>query len=152
MILTTDQLHNFAGQVAMVDGSFDPLHEGHIAYFRGAAKFGLPVLCNVAPDRWTVSKHSVLLSQPQRGIVLDAIRYISYVHLAMISTCDVLEMLRPRMYVKGNDWLARGGVPESEQMLCQSLGIEVKYLDTVFNSSTQILARWSSSRIIEQNN
>jgi cytidyltransferase-like protein len=151
MILTTDQLRDFADQLVMVDGSFDPLHEGHIAYFRDAAEFGLPVLCNVAPDEWTVSKHAVLLSQPQRGIVIDAIRYISYVHLAQTSTCNILELLRPRMYVKGIDWLARGGVPHDEQLLCQNLGIEIKYLDTVSNSSSQILAKWSDSRTNEQN-
>lgn len=152
MILTTDQLRDFAGRLAMVDGSFDPIHEGHIAYFAGAAEFGLPVLCNVSPDEWTESKHAVLLSQPRRGIVLDSIRYISFVHLSSISTQDVLELLRPRMYIKGSDWLARGGVPEGERLLCQSLGIEIKYLDTVLNSSSQILSKWSDSKTTEQSN
>ena len=146
MIVLFEDLVNLEKPITMVDGSFDPLHDGHIAYFRGAAELGLPVMCNVAPDKWTVSKHSVLLSQSQRGIVLDAIRYISYVHLALISTLDVLDLLRPRIYVKGNDWLARGGVPEDEQRLCQKLEIEIKYLDTVLNSSSQILAKWSDSQ------
>lgn len=134
----------------MVDGSFDPIHEGHIAYFASAAEFGLPVLCNVASDDWTESKHSVLLSQSRRGIVLDSIRYISFVHLSSISTHDVLELLRPRMYIKGNDWLARGGVPEAERLICQSLGIEIKYLDTVLNSSSRILSKWTESKTTEQ--
>ena len=151
MILSTDQLRDFVGQVAMVDGSFDPIHEGHIAYFRVAAEFGYPVLCNVAPDNWTESKHVVLLSQARRGIVLDSIRYLSFVHLSSISTRNVLELLRPRMYVKGKDWLTRGGVPEGEQMLCRNMGIEIKYLDTVFNSSSQILTEWSDSQATEQN-
>lgn len=151
MILATDQLRNLAGQLAMVDGSFDPIHEGHVAYFAGAAEFGLPVLCNVASDGWTESKHAVLLSQARRGIVLDSIRYLSFVHLSSISTHDVLELLRPRIYVKGNDWLKRGGVPVDEQQICQKLGIEIKYLDTVLNSSSQILSKWSDSRITEQN-
>jgi bifunctional ADP-heptose synthase (sugar kinase/adenylyltransferase) len=150
MILATDQLRNFAGQLAMVDGSFDPIHEGHIAYFAGAVDFGLPVLCNVAPDVWTESKHHVLLSQSRRGIVLDSIRYISFVHLSAISTRDVLELVRPRIYIKGNDWLARGGIPDAEQLLCQSLGIEIRYLDTVFNSSSQILTKWSRSTTTEE--
>ena len=34
MILATDQLHDYVGKLAMVDGSFDPLHDGHIHYFR----------------------------------------------------------------------------------------------------------------------
>lgn len=150
MILNTDQLRNYVGKLAMVDGSFDPIHEGHVAYFAGAAELGLPVLCNVTPDRWTESKHMVLLSQLQRGTVLDSIRYLSFVHLSAISTGDVLELLRPRIYVKGNDWLERGGVPANEQEICQRLGIEINYLDTVLNSSSQILSEWSDSRTTGQ--
>ncbi len=144
MILETSQLSDYVGQVAMVDGSFDPIHDGHIAYFQRAAEFGIPVLCNVASDSWTVTKHQVLLSQVQRGVVLDAIRYISFVHLSSTSTLEVLKILKPRLYIKGNDWVARGGVPKEEQDACNSLNIEVKYLDTVLNSSTRLLANWST--------
>jgi cytidyltransferase-like protein len=144
MILETSQLSDYVGQVAMVDGSFDPIHDGHIAYFQRAAEFGIPVLCNVASDSWTVTKHQVLLSQMQRGVVLDAIRFISFVHLSSTSTLEVLKILKPRLYIKGNDWIARGGVPKEEQDACDSLNIEVKYLDTVLNSSTQLLANWST--------
>jgi len=144
MILETSQLSDYVGQVAMVDGSFDPIHDGHIAYFQRAAEFGIPVLCNVASDSWTVTKHHVLLSQMQRGVVLDAIRFISFVHLSSTSTLEVLKILKPRLYIKGNDWIARGGVPKEEQDACNSLNIEVKYLDTVLNSSTQLLADWST--------
>jgi bifunctional ADP-heptose synthase (sugar kinase/adenylyltransferase) len=144
MILETSQLSDYVGQVAMVDGSFDPIHDGHIAYFQGAAEFGIPVLCNVASDSWTVTKHQVLLSQVQRAVVLDAIRFISFVHLSSTSTLEVLKLLKPRLYIKGNDWIARGGVPKEEQDACNSLDIEVKYLDTVLNSSTRLLADWST--------
>ncbi|MEY3358669.1 MAG: Cytidylyltransferase-like, partial [Actinomycetota bacterium] len=46
MIVAWNDLPNLAGKVAMVDGSFDPLHEGHIAYFSAAAELGWPLLCN----------------------------------------------------------------------------------------------------------
>jgi glycerol-3-phosphate cytidylyltransferase-like family protein len=145
MILSTEQLREYVGQLVMVDGSFDPIHDGHIGYFRAASQFGLPVLCNVASDSWTVSKHPVLLTQNQRGIVLDSIRYLSFVHLSQVSTRDVLRLLQPKMYVKGNDWIARGGVPTEEQQLCDELGIEVKYLETVTNSSSKLLADWATA-------
>ena len=145
MILATDQLRDYVGKVAMVDGSFDPLHDGHIHYFREAAKFGLPILCNVASDAWTSSKHRILLNQEQRGVVLDAILYLSFVHLSAVSTLEVLELLKPKMYIKGNDWVTRGGVPAPEQELCNELSIEIKYLSTVSNSSSKLLANWSSS-------
>ena len=152
MILSTEQLREYVGQLVMVDGSFDPIHDGHIGYFRAASQFGLPVLCNVASDSWTVSKHPVLLTQNQRGIVLDSIRYLSFVHLSQVSTRDVLRLLQPKMYVKGNDWIARGGVPTEEQQLCDELGIEVEYLETVTNSSSKLLADWAATPNQEKGN
>ena len=152
MILSTEQLREYVGQLVMVDGSFDPIHDGHIGYFRAASQFGLPVLCNVASDSWTVSKHPVLLTQNQRGIVLDSIRYLSFVHLSQVSTRDVLRLLQPKMYVKGNDWIARGGVPTEEQQLCDEMGIEVKYLETVTNSSSKLLADWAATPNQEKGN
>ena len=145
MIVTTEQLHKYVGQLAMVDGSFDPLHDGHIAYFRAAAAVGHPLLCNIASDKWTTSKHRVLLSQQQRGVVIDAIKYVSFVHLSATTTLNVLELLQPKVYIKGSDWVARGGVPSEEKEICQKLGIEIMYLDTVTNSSSRLLAEWSAS-------
>jgi len=128
----------------MVDGSFDPIHDGHIGYFKAASELGAPLLCNVASDSWTVTKHPVFLEQDRRGTVLDSIRYISYVHLASIATVEVLRLLQPKFYVKGNDWVARGGVPKSEVEVCSEFGIEIVYLPTVTNSSSKILKEWAN--------
>jgi cytidyltransferase-like protein len=128
----------------MVDGSFDPLHEGHIEYFRLASELGRPVLCNIAPDTWTATKHRILLAQNQRATIIDAIRYISYVHVAESPTAEILRSLAPAAYAKGRDWLDRGGVPALESELCQTLGIQVVYLDSVENSSSEILRRFDS--------
>ena len=128
----------------MVDGSFDPIHDGHIGYFKAASEFGVPLLCNVAPDSWTLTKHPIFLEQQQRGIVLDAIRYITYVHLSGLATVEVLRLLQPKFYIKGNDWVDRGGVPQNEADVCVELGIEVVYLSTVTNSSSKILDAFAS--------
>ena len=123
----------------MVDGSFDPLHEGHIAYFVAAKRLGQLILCNITRDDWTIKKHPVLLPQQSRAVVIDAIRFIDYVHCATTSTRDVLEQLRPVAYVKGTDWLQRGGVPQDEVAVCEQLGIKIEFVDTVLNSSTKLI-------------
>lgn len=143
MIISTSELSSLAGQVTMVDGSFDPLHEGHVAYFKAASKLGIPVLCNIAADAWTSSKHPVLLSQSQRAQVIDAVRYVDYVHLSNTTTLDVLTLLKPKIYAKGKDWLERGGIPVAERLACEKNHIEVQYLDTVLNSSSQLLRQWN---------
>jgi bifunctional ADP-heptose synthase (sugar kinase/adenylyltransferase) len=99
------------------------------------------VLCNLAPDSWVAAKHPPLLSQAERAVVIDAIRYISYVHLADRPTVEVLAALRPRFYVKGSDW--RDRLPSPELEVCAAHRIEVVFLDTVLDSSTAILGRYS---------
>jgi len=128
----------------MVDGGFDPLHHGHVAYFEAAATLGAPVLCNVSSDAWVGGKHPPLLDHAERGAVIDAIRFVSYVHLSSIATVDVLRLLAPRYYAKGADW--RGRLPDDELAACADAGTEVVYLDTVVDSSTAILERYERRR------
>jgi cytidyltransferase-like protein len=142
VIVSNTSLSAHRGSVTMVDGAFDPIHPGHIAYFEAAAGLGLPVLCNVSPDAYVETKHRPLLTQAERGAVLGAIRSLDYVHLSSGSTRDVLAELRPRYYAKGADW--RDRLPEDEVAVCAEHGIEIVYLDTVLSSSTALLERYSA--------
>ena len=137
MILTFDELAELRDQVAMVDGAFDPLHAGHIEYFKAAAALGCPLLCNVASDRYVRAKHPPLLPAEQRVAILDAIRYLAYTHVNERDTETVLTQLTPRYYVKGRDW--KGSLPSGQIEICRSHGIEIIYLDTVGDSSSRIL-------------
>jgi cytidyltransferase-like protein len=144
VIVATGELAGLRGQVAMVDGGFDPLHAGHIAYFRAAAELGAPVLCNLSPDEWVEAKHPPLLPQADRAEVIDAIRWIDYTHVSAVPTVEVLRLASPRYYVKGADW--RNRLPEPEKSVCDELGIDVIFLDTVLDSSSEILRRYDLRR------
>jgi cytidyltransferase-like protein len=138
VILEFDQLKNYRGQVAMVDGAFDPLHHGHIEYFRRAAEqLKVPLLCNVASDRYVRTKRPPLLSEEHRAAVVDAIRYISYTHINQIDTETSLRELQPKYYVKGKDW--EGRLPPEQVRICAEHGITIVYLDAVLDSSSRIL-------------
>ena len=141
MIVAFDELSAYRGRVAMVDGAFDPLHRGHIEYFRAAAALGLPVLCNVASDRYVRTKHPPLLDERQRAAVVDAIRYITYTHVNEFDTETILRELRPRYYVKGKDW--DGRLPAEQVAICREHAIEIVYLDTVLDSSSRILEQYA---------
>ena len=138
MILSFDELAAHRGEVAMVDGAFDPLHHGHIEYFKAARDLGAPVLCNIASDRYVRTKHRPLLTETQRAAVIDAIRYVDYVHIYQIDTETILRQLRPRYYVKGSDWRARG-LPPEQDVICREHGIEIVFLDTMLDSSSRLL-------------
>ena len=140
MIVERAQLPTLSGQVAMVDGGFDPIHAGHVTYFEAAAALGHPVFCNVSPDSYVETKHPVLLPELDRARVLDAFRWLDYVYVSHGTTVEVLEELRPRCYVKGSDW--RGRLPGPERELCSRYGIEIVYLDTVTHSSSDLLSKF----------
>jgi cytidyltransferase-like protein len=147
MIVTFDGLRAYRQEVAMVDGAFDPLHGGHIEYFRAAAyQLGLPLLCNIASDAYVRTKHPPLLAEEQRAVVVDAIRYISYTHINRFDTETILRELQPRYYVKGRDW--QGRLPIEQVRICAEHGIGVVYLDTVRDSSSRILEQFLSGKHI----
>ena len=141
MIVTFEQLPDLRGKVAMVDGAFDPLHRGHIEYFRAASDLGVPLLCNVASDAYVRTKHPPLLPEEQRAAVVDAIRYITYTHINGADTETILRQLQPRYYVKGTDWVGR--LPAEQVTICRDHGIEIVYLDTVLDSSSRILEQFA---------
>ena len=138
MILAFEDLAEYRQRVAMVDGAFDPMHRGHVEYFRLAAEqLGVPLLCNVASDRYVSSKHPPLVPEADRAAVVDAIRYITYTHVNQFDTETILRELCPRYYVKGSDW--RDRLPAEQVVICRDQGIEIVYLDTVLNSSSRLL-------------
>ena len=147
MIIAFDDLAAHRGSVAMVDGAFDPLHAGHIAYFAEAAELGRPVLCNVAPDKYVEGKHFPFLPQSERARLIDALKPIAYVHANLFDTEAVLRELRPQYYVKGKDW--EGKLPEEQVAICKEAGTEIVYLDTVRDSSTAVLRRFLAHHGVE---
>jgi cytidyltransferase-like protein len=140
VIVGTDELAGLRGKVAMVDGGFDPIHHGHVAHLEAASRLGAPLLCNVSSDDWVSRKHPPLLTQPQRGRVIDAFRVVTYTHLSQTTTEEVLRLLAPRYYVKGSDW--RDRLPDGEVAVCAAESVEIVFLDTVVDSSSALLSAY----------
>ena len=145
MILEFEQLKDYGKKVAMVDGAFAPLHRGHIEYFRAAAEqLDVPLLCNIASDRYVRTKHAPFLPEDHRAAVVDAIRFISYTHVNQFDTETILRELQPKYYVKGRDW--EGRLPPDQVRICSEHGIQVVYLDTVVDSSSRILKSYTEQQ------
>ena len=143
MLLDFEDLRKYRRRVTMVGGGFDPLHGGHIEYLRAAHELGLPVLCNLASDEYVRSKHAPFLPEDERAAIVDALRYVAYTHVNRCSVTEVLVELQPRYFVKGKDW--EGRLPAGEVAACRGHGIEIVYVDTVRNSSSQILRSYFSA-------
>lgn len=123
-----------------VSGGFDPLHEGHLAMFREAAKHG-PLTVIINSDDWLLRKKGfVFLPWEQRA---SLIRDLKYVHdVAAVddtdnTVCEALARLKPAYFANGGD-RKPGNTPEME--LCEKLGIGLLWNTggDKFDSSSEI--------------
>ena len=47
-------------KVVVVSGGFDPVHSGHIAYFKAAKELGDKLIVALNSDNWLVNKLSLI--------------------------------------------------------------------------------------------
>lgn len=127
-----------ASPVILADGVFDPLHVGHLGYLRAAQAVDPDGLLIVQVSEQT--KRAECVPREQRCQIIDA---LGYQHAWYPTTLDALKELRPRYYVKGEDW--RGGIPKAERAACEELGIQVRFVRSdVRDSSTRRLQAWAA--------
>lgn len=84
-----------------VSGYFDPLHVGHCEYLKNAQKLGdsLTVILNNDSQ-----KSHIRMSQEERRIILESIRYVDDVVIAEdkdSSVSDTIRKLKPDIFAKG---------------------------------------------------
>ena len=67
-------------KIVVVSGGFDPLHSGHIAYFRSAKALGDKLVVGVNSDSWlTRKKGKPFMPWFERSQIIQAIKYVDYV-------------------------------------------------------------------------
>jgi cytidyltransferase-like protein len=145
VILSVDDLAFYRSkQVILLDGAFDPLHAGHVAYVASAVKaFPSSVfICAVASDDDIRAKgREPLLDQRTRATVVEALKCIDLVVLKDRPVEQIIAKLKPGAYVKGKDW--EGTLPAEQLAACALHGVQIVYLDTVKDSSTDRVRAWA---------
>ena len=137
--------------VTLVTGGFDPLHSGHIAYFKAAREFGNTLCVGVNSDDWlTRKKGKPFMNVSER---MSIIKELKCVDLAVEfndkddSACDAisiaLQVYDNVLFCNGGD---RGSVntPEYERYR-NDKRVEFKFGvggEDKKNSSSWILERW----------
>ena len=66
--------------IVVVSGGFDPIHSGHIAYFKAAKALGDQLVVGINSDEWLIRKKGkAFMPIHERQAVVQSIKYVDYV-------------------------------------------------------------------------
>jgi D-beta-D-heptose 7-phosphate kinase/D-beta-D-heptose 1-phosphate adenosyltransferase len=66
--------------IVVVSGGFDPIHSGHIAYFKAARELGDQLVVGVNSDEWLIRKKGTpFMPMHERQAIVQSIKYVDYV-------------------------------------------------------------------------
>ena len=138
--------------IVLVTGGFDPLHSGHIAYFKAAKELGNPLCVGVNSDEWlTRKKGKPFMTINERMSIIKELKCVDIAIEFIVkddSACDAigtaLEVYDNVLFCNGGD---RGSVntPEYNEYRNDNR-VEFKFgvggTDKK-NSSSWILEKWN---------
>ena len=141
-------------KIIVVSGGFDPLHSGHIKYFKSAREIGDRLIVALNSDKWlSKKKGKFLMPFTERKIVIENLSMIDEVidfDDDEIGSCiDALTKIKKK-YPNDEIVFCNGG--DRGQDNCPEMGVKgIKFIFGVggeikMNSSSQILKDWQYCR------
>jgi len=120
----------FHKKTVAVSGGFDPIHVGHIRYFREAKSLGDELIVMLNTDEWLMKKKGyIFMPYKERKEIILAIKWVDKV-IPVIdkgkSVAKTLEKLKPDIFAKGGDRL-KSNLPKDEIETCKNYGIEIRF-------------------------
>jgi cytidyltransferase-like protein len=137
-------------KLIVVSGGFDPLHSGHIAYFKSAKIYGDKLIVALNSDAWLEKKKGkFFMPLHERKSIIEAIKYvdevISFEDDEKGSCINALEAIK-KTYPSEEIYFANGGDRDKKNIPEMSV-LGINFLFGVGgndkkNSSSWILNKW----------
>lgn len=136
-------------KIVLVTGGFDPLHSGHIEYFKAAKLLGYLLIVGVNSDAWLIRKKGqAFMPFYERKTIIEN---LYQVHKAIEfndddnSAIDAIRKVK-EMYPKSKIIFANGG-DRTKDNIPEMIFDDVEYVFGVggthkINSSSNILKNW----------
>jgi cytidyltransferase-like protein len=145
-------------KIVLVTGGFDPIHSGHIAYFKSARELGDKLVVGVNSDEWlTRKKGQPFMSWEERATIVASLHDVDRVINFDDSDNSAKDAIRKaREIFPGHDIIfANGGDRTKDNIPEMELLKEYLNLTFVFgvggedkkNSSSWILQEWKAPRV-----
>lgn len=137
-------------KIIVVSGGFDPIHSGHIAYFKSAKGYGDKLIVALNSDDWLEKKKGkFFMPFNERQLILESISYvdrvISFKDDNKGSCIDALQQVKS-LYPNDEIYFANGG-DRNKKNIPETIVSGINFLYGVGgnnkkNSSSWILNKW----------
>lgn len=146
-------------KIVLVTGGFDPLHSGHLAYFKAAKQLGDRLIVGVNSDTWLARKKGrAFMPWIERATIIDNLSVVDDVYEFIDddgSSKDAIVQVR-EMYPTAHIIFANGGDRTKNNI--PEMDIQDDNLEFVFgiggedkkNSSSWILEEWKAPKTQRQ--
>ena len=135
--------------IVVVSGGFDPIHSGHIVYFKAAKALGDQLVVGINSDEWLIRKKGkAFMPIHERQAVVQSIKYVDYVIRFDDNDDSAILLLKiiKQTWPNDNIIFANGG----DRNESNNREISVKDVEFVYgvggsmklNSSSKILHDW----------
>lgn len=140
-------------KVILVTGGFDPLHSGHIEYFKAAKALGDVLVVGINSDSWLKRKKGkAFYSWQERFAIINNLSMVDHViefNDDSNNSINAIELTK-QMFPVSNVIFANGGDRTSENIPEMNVeGVEFKFGvggENKMNSSSWILEEWKAPK------
>ena len=135
-------------KIVVVSGGFDPIHSGHLAYFREAKELGMYLIVGVNSDEWLMRKKGyVFMPIEEREEIIKSIKYVNGVNRFNDDDDSAIDLLHKVKYWYPSDEIIFANGGDRNKSNCRELSVEgVKFVYGVggedkLNSSSEIVEK-----------
>jgi cytidyltransferase-like protein len=142
-------------RVVLVTGGFDPLHSGHIAYFKAARAIGDMLVVGVNSDAWLERKKGrAFMPSTERVTIIQNLKVVDHCILFDDSDGSAREAIRnvKMLYPNSQVIFANGG-DRTKDNIPEMTETDVEFVfgvggENKLNSSSWILEEWKAPKTI----